>query len=295
MNLTAARAATPGRRGLGSCCVHRTARRLSRSAGSSAGRRTMSPSIAPSSPDWNRPHNSAPSGFSIRGDSELIIKQMRGEYRVKNPDLRELYDEAQALLASVRRSSASRAQSPRQKQACRQARQSGDGSSAGCDRCRRFAHQRAGSPARRRRASDSSARCGCEITVEKPSSIRPHQLKPFVCQCGNKMNRKSEAPRSANRASRHLHQLLRHLDPQLFAADLEQIRANRRRTRRWSLCGFVERHPLADGGAHFAVDLEHGFAGEQREEIPEAPITLIDIKQPYERSPAAPSGAVGTI
>src|ERR1700760_485724 len=31
----------------------------------------------------------------IRGDSELIIKQMRGEYRVKHPDMRELYDEAQ--------------------------------------------------------------------------------------------------------------------------------------------------------------------------------------------------------
>src|SRR6476620_3024631 len=34
----------------------------------------------------------------IRGDSELIIKQMRGEYRVKHPDMKELYDEAQFLL-----------------------------------------------------------------------------------------------------------------------------------------------------------------------------------------------------
>src|SRR5215831_8292126 len=34
----------------------------------------------------------------IRGDSELIIKQMRGEYRVKNLDLKDLYDEAQFLL-----------------------------------------------------------------------------------------------------------------------------------------------------------------------------------------------------
>src|SRR6476661_9562741 len=34
----------------------------------------------------------------VRGDSELIIKQMRGEYRVKQPDLRGLYDEAQFLL-----------------------------------------------------------------------------------------------------------------------------------------------------------------------------------------------------
>src|SRR4029079_6149423 len=34
----------------------------------------------------------------ICGDSELIVKQMRGEYRVKNADLRELYDQAQHLL-----------------------------------------------------------------------------------------------------------------------------------------------------------------------------------------------------
>src|SRR4051812_21691792 len=35
----------------------------------------------------------------VRGDSELIIKQMRGEYRVKHPDLRPLYEEAQDLLS----------------------------------------------------------------------------------------------------------------------------------------------------------------------------------------------------
>src|SRR5919107_4957228 len=34
----------------------------------------------------------------ILGDSELVVKQMRGEYRVKNPDLRVLYDEATDLL-----------------------------------------------------------------------------------------------------------------------------------------------------------------------------------------------------
>jgi ribonuclease HI/predicted RNA-binding Zn-ribbon protein involved in translation (DUF1610 family) len=34
----------------------------------------------------------------VRGDSELIIKQMRGEYRVKHPDLRPLYEEAQDLI-----------------------------------------------------------------------------------------------------------------------------------------------------------------------------------------------------
>src|SRR3954464_3903867 len=36
--------------------------------------------------------------IKVLGDSELIVKQMRGEYRVKNPDLRVLYDEAQDLF-----------------------------------------------------------------------------------------------------------------------------------------------------------------------------------------------------
>jgi hypothetical protein len=30
-------------------------------------------------------------------------------------------------------------------------------------------------------------RCGCVVELHKPSSIRPHQLKPFACQCGSKM------------------------------------------------------------------------------------------------------------
>src|SRR5207248_269696 len=35
----------------------------------------------------------------IRGDSELIIRQMKGEYRVKHPDMKLLYDEAQTLIS----------------------------------------------------------------------------------------------------------------------------------------------------------------------------------------------------
>jgi ribonuclease HI len=33
----------------------------------------------------------------VRGDSELIIKQMRGEYRVKNPALKDLYEQARVI------------------------------------------------------------------------------------------------------------------------------------------------------------------------------------------------------
>jgi probable phosphoglycerate mutase len=35
--------------------------------------------------------------LEVVSDSELLVKQMRGEYKVKSPTLRELVDEAQAL------------------------------------------------------------------------------------------------------------------------------------------------------------------------------------------------------
>lgn len=33
----------------------------------------------------------------VRGDSELVIKQMKGQYRVKNAGLKPLYEQAQSL------------------------------------------------------------------------------------------------------------------------------------------------------------------------------------------------------
>jgi ribonuclease HI len=40
--------------------------------------------------------------LEVVSDSELMVKQMRGEYRVKNEALRELYDEATALARRLR-------------------------------------------------------------------------------------------------------------------------------------------------------------------------------------------------
>ena len=39
--------------------------------------------------------------LELVSDSELMVKQMRGEYRVKNEGLRPLYDEAQALARKL--------------------------------------------------------------------------------------------------------------------------------------------------------------------------------------------------
>jgi ribonuclease HI len=39
----------------------------------------------------------------IRSDSELLVRQMRGEYKVKNPGLQPLHREARALVALLDR------------------------------------------------------------------------------------------------------------------------------------------------------------------------------------------------
>jgi ribonuclease HI len=36
--------------------------------------------------------------LDVFSDSELLVKQINGEYRVKNPDLKQLYDEARDLM-----------------------------------------------------------------------------------------------------------------------------------------------------------------------------------------------------
>jgi ribonuclease HI len=39
--------------------------------------------------------------FHVRSDSELLVKQMKGIYRVKNPGLQPLYEEARALARRI--------------------------------------------------------------------------------------------------------------------------------------------------------------------------------------------------
>jgi ribonuclease H / adenosylcobalamin/alpha-ribazole phosphatase len=41
--------------------------------------------------------------LEVVSDSELLVKQMRGEYKVKSPTLRELVDEAEALARRLGR------------------------------------------------------------------------------------------------------------------------------------------------------------------------------------------------
>ena len=127
----------------------------------------------------------------IRGDSELVVRQMLGQYRVKHPDLKPLYEEAQELFAQF--DAARIEHNLRHKNAL-------------ADRLANLAMDRRQDVTDADGADDAAAvldapapvatmagdrfacpKCGCVINVKKPSSIRPHQLKPFVCQCGTKM------------------------------------------------------------------------------------------------------------
>jgi ribonuclease HI len=129
----------------------------------------------------------------IRGDSELIVKQMRGEYRVKNPDLRDLYDEAQFLYHQF--DEARIEHNYREKNAL-------------ADKLANLAMDRkaevtdvdedpiSAPPAPEFKAGDrfGCARCGCTIEMRQPSRIRPHQLRPFTCVCGAQMHPLSPSP-----------------------------------------------------------------------------------------------------
>ena len=42
-------------------------------------------------------------GIRIKSDSELLVKQMRGEYRVRNPGSQPLYRQATALARQLER------------------------------------------------------------------------------------------------------------------------------------------------------------------------------------------------
>ena len=129
----------------------------------------------------------------VRGDSELIIKQMRGEYRVKSEDLRPLFEEARELADGFEQARFEHNLRGRNALADKLANlamdKKGDVLEANTE------ESDAQTPAPREAAAGDQwvcRRCGCVVRVQRPSSIRPHQLKPFVCQCGMKMDDQAE-------------------------------------------------------------------------------------------------------
>jgi ribonuclease HI len=123
----------------------------------------------------------------VRGDSELIVRQMLGQYRVKSPDLKGLYDEAQSLYRQFEQAKIEHNYRDKNTLA---------------DKLANLAMDRKGevteaddSPLTTPEAvapevgdSFACSKCGCSIELKQPSRLRPHQLRAFTCQCGSKMD-----------------------------------------------------------------------------------------------------------
>lgn len=123
----------------------------------------------------------------IRGDSELIIRQMNGTYRVKNADMKQLWDEAQRLYRQFDEARIEHNYREKNELADRLANLAMDRKGEVTDAEENpLTTPEAIAP----EAGDlfSCVRCGCSIELKQPSRVRPHQLKPFVCQCGSKMD-----------------------------------------------------------------------------------------------------------
>ena len=108
-------------------CAHRRVPRVSRQR-----RRTTSPNTTGCSPRCATRSEHGHRKVRIKSDSELLVKQMRGEYRVKNPGLQPLYQEARTLAGSLDRIVV-RARAARTEQGCRQAGEPRDGSRGAAD------------------------------------------------------------------------------------------------------------------------------------------------------------------
>ncbi len=130
----------------------------------------------------------------VRGDSELVIKQMRGEYRVKHPDMKVLCGQAQILLRDFDGAKIEHNLRDKNTLADKLANLAMDRKQDVTDvtNLSDAATNLVDTPvavAPERGALFKCARCGCGIELKQPSSVRPHQIRAFVCQCGAKMGR----------------------------------------------------------------------------------------------------------
>ncbi len=124
----------------------------------------------------------------IRGDSELIIKQMKGEYRVKHPDMKVLHQQAQSLVREFESVKIEHNLRDKNEMADKLANLAMDRKGEVTDADDTENPLATAAPTAPQVGDRfACSRCGCTIELTTPSSIRPHQLKPFVCQCGAQM------------------------------------------------------------------------------------------------------------
>lgn len=124
----------------------------------------------------------------VRGDSELIVRQMLGQYRVKNADLKDLYDEAQVLYRQFEHARIEHNYRDKNTLADKLANLAMDRKAEVTDADAPAVISAPEPVAPEQGDSFACARCGCSIELKQPSRLRPHQLRPFVCQCGSRMD-----------------------------------------------------------------------------------------------------------
>jgi probable phosphoglycerate mutase len=127
----------------------------------------------------------------VRGDSELIIKQITGIYKVKHPDMRVLHDKAKTLMRKFEDVKITHNLRHKNELADKLVNlaldRNRDVTEVGGADSRPSPLDEPSSVAPEAGDRFACGRCGCVVELRQPSSIRPHQLKPFVCQCGQKM------------------------------------------------------------------------------------------------------------
>jgi ribonuclease HI len=134
----------------------------------------------------------------IRGDSELIIKQMRGEYRVKHPDMKVLYEEAQGLLREFDHAKIEHNLRHKNELADKLANLAMDRRAEVTDvdggGVNPAASRAAALPAEGELAvmgeQFECPCCGCAIETKRPATKPTRPIKSFSCQCGAAMGRK---------------------------------------------------------------------------------------------------------
>jgi len=127
----------------------------------------------------------------IRGDSELIIKQLKGVYRVKHPDMKTLYDEAMNLLSEFDEYKIDHNLRHKNELADKLANLAMDRRQDVLDANANESPLDTPAPRETKQGDRfECVKCGCEIEVNVPTRLRPHQMRDFVCQCGTKMMRK---------------------------------------------------------------------------------------------------------
>lgn len=123
----------------------------------------------------------------VRGDSELVVRQMLGQYRVRHPDLVPLYHQAQDLYGQFEEAHIEHNARHRNALADKLANLAMDRRADVTD-VDEPPVESAACPAQAKGDRHACPRCGCVVEVLEPSRLYPHQLKPWVCVCGARMS-----------------------------------------------------------------------------------------------------------